>query len=527
MSLFRGFVPLALSLGLVHSTFVHADTEKAAESSPKSSKAEPKTIAGFENYSPAVKDTKLGTPADHATPEAIDKDYADFTAVYRDYAGLFTADDFRVPAEAKLVKKLDLDNADNVAKFAALKKKIDRIEKKFRLKQLLNSVRASETQFPRVYRIAKKVAAILELRGNFNIFISQSPEFNAYTYSYDMNDFDVVIHSSLVEELTDEALAAVIGHEMGHVKDQAVLLRVIATQDFEARHKDTSAASHSEMYNRVFNEMPPNVRDVFAQVALESVASGTVLGALTDDEQSELARNCELTADRAAVIATGGEAAALRLMSALTYGSKTLTPDFNQEELMKQITDVLSSLTDPTDISDVLEEQSGHPFHVVRLLQIRDYANSKSYGELKTKLASSSFAKELDSFIRIVAQGVDKSNKLKKYLEDKGESDDTLVRLRTQKTYRDDLTKLTAALGTLGNLVLLQLDGSDLSKPENEVFAVFVAKATKDSDGTLKLLLIPGIQEIIQKKLASGVTEAAKAELEKKAKTLKELKEVE
>src|SRR6185295_13915882 len=54
-----------------------------------------------------------------------------------------------------------------------------------------------------------------------DLFVQQSPVVNAYTYGVEKSV--VVLHSALLERLTDEETLAVISHEVGHIHAEHVL----------------------------------------------------------------------------------------------------------------------------------------------------------------------------------------------------------------------------------------------------------------------------------------------------------------
>jgi hypothetical protein len=159
-------------------------------------------------------------------------------------------------------------------------------------------------------------------------------------------------------------------------------------------------------------------------------------------------------------------------------------------------------------------------------VQTRDYSGSKAYVGLKEKLDQNSFGKELDLFVRITVRGVALAEKYKKYLTDDAETADTLVRLKTEKQYADQLTHLTGALAVLGQLVLLQIEGSDLASPESALFNLYIAKIKADKEDVLKTLLGPAVLDILNKRL-EGAPEGETAELRRKIKVLQELRELE
>jgi len=83
-------------------------------------------------------------------------------------------------------------------------------------KQILsNSVQVGLHQRPDLYEALEEVQR-LHPPVKINLFITQNPIMNAYTFDYD-EPYTMVLTSSLVEKLTEVEIMAVIGHEMGHI----------------------------------------------------------------------------------------------------------------------------------------------------------------------------------------------------------------------------------------------------------------------------------------------------------------------
>jgi len=87
--------------------------------------------------------------------------------------------------------------------------------------QLLGSaVKVSERQFPRIYGIVKQSADALQIHMP-QVFLVNSPVFNAGTLGTNEDSF-IMVHSSLVDQYTDDELLTVIGHECGHIHNSHV-----------------------------------------------------------------------------------------------------------------------------------------------------------------------------------------------------------------------------------------------------------------------------------------------------------------
>ena len=87
-------------------------------------------------------------------------------------------------------------------------------DRSLRLLFLASSVRASQEQFPQLYRLLLDGASILDLPEVPELFISQDPVPNAMALGSD-KPF-IVVTTGLVDLLDTEEMRFVIGHELGH-----------------------------------------------------------------------------------------------------------------------------------------------------------------------------------------------------------------------------------------------------------------------------------------------------------------------
>lgn len=81
------------------------------------------------------------------------------------------------------------------------------------LQYLGSAIKVHSMQFQEIYEVFKRYATKLRIQ-NASLYIKQDPSLNAYTLGY--STCTVVLTSSLVEQLSDQELNFVIGHELGH-----------------------------------------------------------------------------------------------------------------------------------------------------------------------------------------------------------------------------------------------------------------------------------------------------------------------
>ncbi|KAH0685130.1 hypothetical protein KY284_015683 [Solanum tuberosum] len=85
------------------------------------------------------------------------------------------------------------------------------------LENIGTSVLVSENQLPELHYLMVEAARILNIEAP-DLYIRQSPVANAYTLAVSGKKPFVVVHTSLVELLSQKELQAVLAHELGHLK---------------------------------------------------------------------------------------------------------------------------------------------------------------------------------------------------------------------------------------------------------------------------------------------------------------------
>jgi len=78
-----------------------------------------------------------------------------------------------------------------------------------------NAIQVSRQQFGEIYSTLEDAQKDLPFV-QVNLFITQRPEMNAYTFGYEA-PYTIVLTSALVEKLTADEIRGVIGHELGHI----------------------------------------------------------------------------------------------------------------------------------------------------------------------------------------------------------------------------------------------------------------------------------------------------------------------
>lgn len=188
------------------------------------------------------------------------------------------------------------------------------------------------------------------------LFVLQSPIVNAFTYGAEKHV--VVLHSALLERLTDEEVLAVISHEVGHIHAEHVLY-LTAARLLQAIADGAIAASPLHKL----------------AVALISTTMEAALNAWM--------RRAELSGDRAALLVTQDPHVIGRLMMKLAGGTFASKVDY--EQFLVQARDFQQNYDDKAldrFWADVVTSGLTHPFPIWRVSEILKWVESGEYKAL-------------------------------------------------------------------------------------------------------------------------------------------------
>jgi Zn-dependent protease with chaperone function len=218
-----------------------------------------------------------------------------------------------------------------------------------------SAVKVTPKQCPDLY--AKLQIACTTLGVDMpELFIQQNPVVNAFTGG--VKSPVIVLHSSLIERLSDEEVLAVIAHEVGHIHAEHVLY-LTAAHLLEALANVAIAAAP--------------VANLVAQIL-----SGTMRAALL-----AWARRAELSCDRAALLVTQDPDVIGRTMMKLCGG--TFASKLDYEQFLQQARDFQKNYDEKAldrFWADIITSGLSHPFPIWRVSEILKWVESGEYGRL-------------------------------------------------------------------------------------------------------------------------------------------------
>ena len=203
--------------------------------------------------------------------------------------------------------------------------------------QLLGtSVRVGPNQFPRVHGLVESCAHSLGITTP-TVYITNNPVLNAGTYGTNDDSF-ILVHSALVDHMTDDELASVLGHECGHIHNSHV---VYLTTLYFLTH----------------------AVGVFVQWIVSPA-----LVAL-----KAWSRRAEVTCDRASLLCVKDPMVSTKALTKLALGSRKLYDELNLEAFVEQYDEIKEG---PGRYNELFVT---HPWLPKRVLAMRAFEQSHLY----------------------------------------------------------------------------------------------------------------------------------------------------
>lgn len=263
--------------------------------------------------------------------------------------------DYVHPADSKALAALKaipgIDSA--LKKFLAVT-----FESAMRVNFMASSVKITPLQYPDLH--AKLQVACTTLGVDMpDFFLQQNPLVNAFTFG--MERHVIVLHSALIERLTDEEILAVIAHEVGHIHAQHVLY--------------LTAARIFELLMRVGVSAIPGGE--LAKLILNATVSSALLA---------WARRAELSCDRAALLVVQDPHVVGKTMMKLAGGSFASKLDYDQFlEQAKEFKKHCDENQLDNFWANIINAGQTHPFPIWRVSEIIDWYENGEYSEVMKK----------------------------------------------------------------------------------------------------------------------------------------------
>ncbi|MEV1290318.1 M48 family metallopeptidase [Micromonospora sp. NPDC049679] len=222
-------------------------------------------------------------------------------------------------------------------------------ERGFRLSYLASAIRVDDRQYPRVYQRFAEAASALDIPELPELYVTQSPWLSAEAIG--MERPFIVVNSACVQQLDDDELRALLGHELGHVRSGHSVYKTILI---------------------ILTRWAANL----SWLPVGALALRAIIAAML-----EWWRKAELSADRAGLLAGQDPAASLRLLMKLAGGG-----DLSQIDTAAFL-EQAAEYEGGGDLRDSLHKirmtaWSTHPVPVARAAHLRQWIDDGGYGRV-------------------------------------------------------------------------------------------------------------------------------------------------
>jgi Zn-dependent protease with chaperone function len=221
-------------------------------------------------------------------------------------------------------------------------------EKFLYLDNIASSILVGEHQLPQIHQLLLAACRNLDIEVP-QLYVKQHPVPNAYTFAIRGRQPFIVLHTSLIDLLTEEEIQAVIAHELGHLKcDHGVYL---------------------------------TLANLIVLAAGQLPTLGNILAQSLQAQILEWVRCAEFTCDRAALLATQNPRVVSSVLMKLAGGSPTLASQLNLDAFLAQARayDEISNDELGKMLQQAQTAQLTHPVPVLRAREIDRWASSKDY----------------------------------------------------------------------------------------------------------------------------------------------------
>ncbi len=220
-------------------------------------------------------------------------------------------------------------------------------EQNIRMSYQAEAVKVGPTQYPDVHELLLRVCEVLDTKVP-PLYISQTPLANAGAVGMD-NPF-IVLNSTLIELASPKQIAAVLGHEVGHIMSDHSLYRTLLF-----------------LLLSIANTNTPVVTQAAVPITLAL---------------QEWSRKAEVSCDRAGLLAVQELDASLGLLGVMAGGIRGRTDDFDLDAFVAQSDEYLDAEGLSAYYKFMGTLGRSHPFPVVRVAELRRWVDSGAYDDI-------------------------------------------------------------------------------------------------------------------------------------------------
>lgn len=221
-------------------------------------------------------------------------------------------------------------------------------EKTIVLELLSSSVKVGPDQMASLHHLLRESCAILDMEQVPDLYISSNPVPNAYTLAVNGKKSFIVLHSSIVDMLTQEEIQAVIAHECGHLKCEHGLWVTLLN------------------------------------IIIQGLGEATLVAVPLQDLLLRWQRSAEYSCDRAALLVTQDVNTVASVFLKLSGGNSQFSKELSVASFLKQAEEFEKEKKSENFIAGRLftalfEERATHPLSVQRVKELNAFFKSAAY----------------------------------------------------------------------------------------------------------------------------------------------------
>mmetsp|Transcript_1755 Transcript_1755/g.5092 ORF Transcript_1755/g.5092 Transcript_1755/m.5092 type:complete len:323 (-) Transcript_1755:264-1232(-) len=219
------------------------------------------------------------------------------------------------------------------------------------LENIGTSVQVSEEQLPTIHSLLMEACQVLGMEAP-ELYIRQNSQPNAYTLAISGRKPFIVMHTALLELLSEKELQVVIAHELGHLKCDHGLWLTIANL-----------------------------------LASGAVSILPVISSSLEEGLLRWLRAAELTCDRAALLVAQDPRTVVSALMKLAGGSPSFAHELNVDAFLKQARSYDEATSSPLGwyLRNAQNRALSHPLPVMRAREIDRWSHSAQYRALISK----------------------------------------------------------------------------------------------------------------------------------------------
>ena len=446
--------------------------------------------------------------------------------------------DYRHPYERKVVGEI-MKDPKVLELLPEATEIVQQVNKEYHRQHLMQGVLCSPTQFPEIYAMAQQNAAALQMKAGFKVYVMNSAQMNAYTWSIDQDNYGVALFSGLIRALTQDELRYVLAHEMGHVKSKHVLTGVLLqlyAKKYDALPKvlQATADQKEKAEKKAMKASPFELMMSDFPASLTATLAAKLGGKLrpllvTEAEESNfqrLGQAQEYSSDRAGIVATAKRKESMMGLVKLSSGDMGKLEGFDLDAYLAQVESVLTDMSSE-ELKNLMSGEGSHAFTIMRVGELDRFYNGDEYQNAASTHGTSVFTRIVSAYYQVGGDLAAAGEKLKKFREGTGaEEMNALERRLTEKKLTEAVAPRQAAVDELLPTVFDTITGLGLAgaNPAFDLFAAYVKarKSGKPVEPALTKLV-----EVLQFELQKpDLTPDQKATLEARLEAVKALKKL-